>query len=263
MLKYNHKFPIFEKEKNMRKLNYGKKPLFAKSNSISKEAIALFIYLPIAAISLVICAIILLQPEEPIKFVENFETAIQETEKYTYSPTSPSSLEFQSFGDKTCTITGIGSFVGKDLKIPSKSPDGDQVVAINSNAFLGCETLESISIPETVRLIGKDAFKECSSLACINVDINNENYSSVNGVLFSKSKDLLIKYPSNKGSEKYYLDSNVKNIESNAFENVKKLSSLLYAKDSSDFEKIDIGEGNETLDSISISYNSFIIRTAS
>ena len=85
--------------------------------------------------------------------------------------------------------------------------------------------------------------------------MNNENYSSINGVLFSKSKDLLIKYPSNKGSEKYYLNPSVKNIESNAFENVKYLSAILYSKDSSEFEKINIGEGNEALNTISVSYN--------
>ena len=129
------------------------------------------------------------------------------------------------------------------------------MIAINSNAFINCETLESVSVPETVKLIGKDAFAACPSLACIDVDMNNEHYSSINGVLFSKSKDILIKYPSNKSSEKYYLNPNVKNIETNAFENVKNLSVILYSKDSSDFEKINIGEGNKSLDAISVSYN--------
>ena len=239
----------------MKKSNYGKKRLFSKLNSKDKEKLALFVYLPIATISLMICAIILLMPQKTEAVNKTPQEVFEETEKSTYSPTSPNSIEFQSFGDNTCTVVGIGSFEGKELNIPDKSPDGDTVIAINANAFLGCDTLESVSIPESVELIGKNAFAACPSLACIEVDINNKQYSSINGVLYSKSKDLLIKYPSNKSSEKYYLNPNVKNIESNAFENVKNLSSLLYSKDSTDFEKINIGDGNEALNNISVSYN--------
>ena len=241
----------------MKKSNYGKKHLFFKSNNVDKEKIALFFYLPIAVTALIICAVILLRPEknDTISNKQDSETTTEETEKSTYSPDSPSSIEFLSLGNNTCTVISIGDFVGKELKIPDKSPDGEVVIAINPNAFEGCNTLEAVSIPESIKTIGKDAFKACPSLVCIEVDMDNDYYSSVNGVLFSKNKDLLIKYPSNKSSEKYYLNPNVKSFESCAFEDVKNLSELLYTKSKESFEAITIGDGNEALESISVNYN--------
>ena len=241
----------------MKNSKYGKKHLFFKSNKADKEKIALFFYLPIAVIALIICAVILLRSEKDdvIKPREDSETILEETEKSTYSPESPSSIEFQSLGNKTCTVVGIGNFIGNELKIPNKSPNGEDVIAIHANAFEGCTTLEGIFIPESVKSIGKDAFKACPSLVCIEVDMDNEYYSSVNGVLFSKNKNVLIKYPSNKSSEKYYLNPNVKNIEPNAFEAVKNLSELLYTKNKESFETINIGSGNESLERISVNYN--------
>ena len=50
----------------MKKSNYGKKHLFLKSNNVDKEKIALFLYLPIAVIALIICAVILLRSEKMI-----------------------------------------------------------------------------------------------------------------------------------------------------------------------------------------------------
>lgn len=239
----------------MKKSNYGKKYLFLRKNITHNEKLAFFVCLPITAISLMLCAIILLLPKTNTTIEKPLQDIIEETEKITYSPTSPSSIEFQSLGNKTCAVVGIGNFEGKELKIPERSPDGDVVISINSNAFKGCENLELVSIPQTIETIEKNAFEACSALAYIDVDMNNEYYSSINGVLFSKTKDTLIKYPSNKSSEKYYLDPNIKNIEANAFEDIKNLSCLLYSKTNEAFEQIHIGEGNEALDMISISCN--------
>ena len=88
----------------MRKSNYGKKHLFSKRNNKDKEKLALFIYLPIAAISLMICAVILLMPQKTQVVNTPFNTVPEETEKSTYSPMSPSSIKFQSLGNKTCAI---------------------------------------------------------------------------------------------------------------------------------------------------------------
>ncbi len=241
----------------MKNLNYGKKHLFFKQNKIEKEKIALFIYLPIATIALIICATILLRPQKNYipSAKEPIETFFDESEKSTYSPESSSSLNFQSLGNNTCTVAGIGNFTGKELKIPSKSPDGDEVVSISANAFSNCENLESVNIPETVTSIGNNAFYACPSLVWIEVDMDNKNYSSINGVLFSKNKDTLIKYPSNKSSEKYYLNPNVKSIESNAFEGVTNLSEILYSKNSENFESITVGNGNESLLDVSVNFN--------
>ena len=174
----------------MKKTNYGKKYLVSRRNVTKNERLAFFVCLPITAISLTICAVITLIPQKASIIQAQIQEIIEETEKSTYSPQSPSSIEFQSLGNKTCAVAGIGSFDGTELNIPEKSPDGEAVVAITSNAFSGCETLEFVSIPESIEIIGKNAFSACPSLAYIDVDMNNEYYSSVNGVLFSKNNGL-------------------------------------------------------------------------
>ena len=67
-------------------------------------------------------------------------------------------LEFTSNGDGTCSVTGLGSFVGNAVTVPEKSPKGDTVTAIGDSAFLGCSTLGTVSLPESLENIGIGAF---------------------------------------------------------------------------------------------------------
>jgi len=54
-----------------------------------------------------------------------------------------------------------------------------------------------ITIPASVITICDDAFKYCNNLAFIDVEKDNLNYCSENGVLFNKDKTELIKFPAN------------------------------------------------------------------
>ena len=47
---------------------------------------------------------------------------------------------------------------------------GDNLFEIGENAFNGCTKLTSIIIPETVKVIYKDAFKGCVGISKINSD---------------------------------------------------------------------------------------------
>ncbi|MBQ7876095.1 MAG: leucine-rich repeat protein [Clostridia bacterium] len=76
--------------------------------------------------------------------------------------------------------------------------------------------LESIYIPRNVNSIGMRAFEECNSLERIEVDENNEHYTSVDGVLFSKDMTVLYEYPE-AGLDEYTIPSGVKRIEDRAF----------------------------------------------
>ena len=72
-------------------------------------------------------------------------------------------------------------------------PEGIKQIA--GGAFSGCSSLTSVTIGNSVTSIGMYAFSGCSSLTSINVDANNSNYSSTDGVLFNKDKTTLIAYP--------------------------------------------------------------------
>ena len=97
---------------------------------------------------------------------------------------------------------------------------GCPVVEIGANAFANCTRLTSIQIPEGVRLIGDGAFRwcpglqtlqlpasvtsmhatafaDCPGLVAIRVDDANPVYwNDADGVVFSKDKKTLVRYPS-------------------------------------------------------------------
>ena len=85
-----------------------------------------------------------------------------------------------------------------------------------SHAFVGCTSLESIWIPASVKNISGYDFGECTSLMKINVSEENENYCSVNGVLYNADQTMLVKWPAG-NSNQITVSDNVFEIGGGAF----------------------------------------------
>ena len=66
------------------------------------------------------------------------------------------------------TITAVDPSISGDVIIPS-TLGGYPVTSIRAGAFVGCESLTSINIPNSVTNIGDGAFSSCYSLASINI----------------------------------------------------------------------------------------------
>ena len=138
-------------------------------------------------------------------------------------------------GLTTMTIPSSVKSIGNSLfqgckKLESVTFEGD-LTSLGTNMFNNCTSLKSFSVPNGVKSVGDATFSNCTSLtsvsipasvtsislnafgkitvkngsitsntACtalktINVDSNNANYSSVNGVLYNKAKSQLLYCP--------------------------------------------------------------------
>ncbi len=164
-------------------------------------------------------------------------------------------LVFESNGDGSCTIAGIGSFSGSELIIPAESADGETVTGIADGAFEGASQLTTVTIPATIKSIGSGVFVDCPSLCDITVNSANTKYCSVGGVLFTKDKTELICYPAAKVGKSYLLSTNVRKISDFAFDSIANLKSIYYESSASKYHSIEIGTGNQAFSALSVTCN--------
>jgi len=114
----------------------------------------------------------------------------------------------------------------------------NSVVTIEQDAFAQCVSLTSVTLPNSLTTIGWGAFHTCSAMTSvflpssvnfieegafarssgtITVDVNNQNYSSLDGVLFNKNKTVLLQCPTSKTGS-YTVPSSVISFQRFAFE---------------------------------------------
>ncbi|MBQ6206724.1 MAG: leucine-rich repeat domain-containing protein [Oscillospiraceae bacterium] len=107
------------------------------------------------------------------------------------------------------SLTSIGDVAFYECSALEKIELPAALKSIGANAFGYCG-LKDISIPAGVTEIGESAFFKCAALTAINVDEENENYSSDAGVLFDKlavspNFSTLIWYPAAKTGAEYLI----------------------------------------------------------
>ncbi len=92
----------------------------------------------------------------------------------------------------------------------------DSLEYIDSWAFENCDSLTTIHIPANVSTVMGGAFAQDHGMTSITCDADNENYVSVDGVLFTKDMSELVAYPGGK-SGKYTVPASVHHIGDAAF----------------------------------------------
>ena len=101
----------------------------------------------------------------------------------------------------------------------------NSVTSIGNYVFWACSALTSIIIPNSVTTIGSN-FWYCPALTSIEVESENANYSSSDGILFDKEKTILICYPTGKTNSNYTIPNSVTTIGGSAFLSCSALNSV-------------------------------------
>lgn len=140
----------------------------------------------------------------------------------------PDSLEYITVADNNQFLSSLdGVLFNKErtelLRYPRGLKNSSYVVPasvrkICNHAFC-LASVKSVKLSPSVKEIDNLAFSRCSSLKEIRVARRNPFYSSEDGVLFSKDKTILYRYPAAKADTAYYIPSTVKTLVPFAFEN--------------------------------------------
>ncbi len=127
---------------------------------------------------------------------------------------------------KKAVITSCDRSYTGALTIP-QTLGGYPVYKINDSAFLACEGITEITIPDSVEEIKGRAFYECINLEKITIDANNTNFVAVDGVLYTADKTKIIFCPKTfKGT--FTVPEGVTNIGEYAFNNCTSLSDIIF-----------------------------------
>ena len=129
-----------------------------------------------------------------------------------------STLKYRIYGNQA-QITGYYTKPSGDITIPTKI-DGYTVYSIAPNAFKDCTGITSVTFPDTIELIGSEAFSGCSNLTSVylgkKAKPNTKSFYNCSGLTYmevspdntilSSNGDGLL-YTKDKTGLGYYIDS--------------------------------------------------------
>jgi len=117
----------------------------------------------------------------------------------------PSALRGQSYSIPVGTwIIGHHAFDGCNTLITVSIPDS--VVKIEPHAFMNCDALTSVSIPDSVTTIDHAAFGWCDSLTNVTLP---QSVIYINPNAFLDSPNVTLRVPANSYAQQFAIDSNI------------------------------------------------------
>ena len=114
----------------------------------------------------------------------------------------------------------------------------DTIMTIGSEAFACCEKLEIIRFGSKLSRIDKSVFSFCYRLNTIEVSVDNQAYSSCDGILYDKEKTKIIFIPIRIRGE-LTIPASIKEINHSTFQNYNGITGLNIEKDNKNYKSVD------------------------
>ena len=125
------------------------------------------------------------------------------------------------------SVTSVGDYAFAGCRSLTNIEIPNNVTSIGERAFFYCDSLTSIVISSTVSSIGVDAFLACSKLKQIDVSLENKNYISIDGNLYTKDEITLIQYAIGKQEKSFNVPNSVRSIGDYAFYGCNSLENIV------------------------------------
>ncbi len=138
--------------------------------------------------------------------------AVADEERKTFTS---GDYQYALLADGTVEIAGYKGSADL-LAIPAEL-DGKAVTSIGDCAFSLCDSLTSITIPDSVEQIGTNPFAFCSKLKTISVSPEHLYFATIDGILLRKADKALISYPAGISSSTYTIPQGITAIGDSAF----------------------------------------------
>lgn len=157
-------------------------------------------------------------------------------------PDATEKIEYSAF--KGCTaltsidlsenLTAVGSDAFQNCSSLESLTLPECMTEIPYGFLRGCTSLKSLTIPGSIETFQSSAVNDCTSLAEILVN-GGEHYTSVDGVLYTADKKTLVRVPLGKEGS-FTIPDGLEEINSQAFHDCDKLTSVSIPKDAADFD---------------------------
>ncbi len=141
-------------------------------------------------------------------------------------------LNYKLSEDGLSYIVVLGSCKETDIFIPP-TYNGKPVTSIGRGAFSRCESLETITIPNSVTSIGEEAFYGCRNLSSITIP---SSIVEIGGWTFAYS-----------GLTRVTIPTSVTNVDGYAFYECSSIETVFYAGTKSQWDQISFGTHNQYL----------------
>ncbi len=124
------------------------------------------------------------------------------------------------------SVTSIGDYAFTACESLSKIEIPKGVTIIDGYAFSLCSNLTNVELSASVTSIADTSFHGCDALLAINVAESSSSYTDIDGILFTKDKKTLVKYPVGQTQTSYKIPEGVTSIGYEAFASCTNLTSI-------------------------------------